>query len=63
MEAGSAGFTIATNKMRVEQVRKGIRVFKLVMGFITGISVLVGGIGVMNVLLIAITEADKGNWH
>ncbi len=57
--SGSEGFAIATNKMRVEQVRKGIRVFKLVMGFITGISVLVGGIGVMNVLLIAITERTR----
>ncbi len=59
VETGSAGFSIATNKMRVEQVQKGIRVFKLVMGFITGISVLVGGIGVMNVLLIAITERTR----
>ncbi|MEM8487883.1 MAG: ABC transporter permease [Bacteroidota bacterium] len=59
VDAGSAGFSIATNQMRVEQVRQGIRVFKLVMGFITGISVLVGGIGVMNVLLIAITERTR----
>lgn len=56
---GSEAFNVITNQARVAQVQKGIRVFKIVMGLITGISVLVGGIGVMNVLLIAITERTK----
>jgi putative ABC transport system permease protein len=52
-------FTISTNRARVEQFSQGILLFKLIMGAITGISVLVGGIGVMNVLLISVTERTK----
>ncbi|GAB5408211.1 MAG: ABC transporter permease [Balneolaceae bacterium] len=58
-EEGEAGFSLISNKMRVEQFSKGILLFKLIMGAITGISVLVGGIGVMNVLLISVTERTK----
>lgn len=58
-KAGSEAFNVITNKARVEQVQKGVRLFKLVMGLITGIAVLVGGIGVMNVLLISITERTR----
>ena len=51
-----ADFAVITNEQRVSQVAKGFLVFRLVMGLIAGISVLVGGIGVMNVLLISVTE-------
>lgn len=53
------GFNVQTNEGRVEQARQGIFMFKLVMGLITGISVVVGGIGVMNVLLMSITERTR----
>lgn len=56
---GHAGFSIFTYQTRVAQMEQGIRVFKLIMGLITGIAVLVGGIGVMNVLLISISERTK----
>ncbi|AHM60108.1 Macrolide export ATP-binding/permease protein macB [Flammeovirgaceae bacterium 311] len=49
-------FTVITNEFRLEQMAQGFMIFKLVMGFITGIAVLVGGIGIMNVLLISVTE-------
>jgi putative ABC transport system permease protein len=49
-------FVIATNEMRVEQAAKGFKLFRIVMALIVGISVVVGGIGIMNVLLISITE-------
>ena len=49
-------FNIVTNEFRVEQANKGFLVFRLVMGLVVGISVIVGGIGVMNVLLISVTE-------
>jgi putative ABC transport system permease protein len=49
-------FVVATNEMRVKQVAQGFLLFRIVMGLIVGISVIVGGIGVMNVLLISVTE-------
>lgn len=51
-----ADFTIITNEQRVNQAAKGFLLFRLIMGLIVGISVLVGGIGVMNVLLISVNE-------
>ncbi len=48
--------TFSTSDTRLVQMEKGMLVAKLVMGLITGISVLVGGIGIMNVLLISINE-------
>jgi putative ABC transport system permease protein len=50
---------VETNERRVEQVTQGILVFKLFMGAITGISLLVGGIGIMNVLLAAVAERTR----
>lgn len=58
-EQGSAGFSILSDDYWVDQLKEGILLFKLIMGAITGISVLVGGIGVMNVLLISVTERTK----
>lgn len=49
-------FIIQTNDFRIDQTTKAFLVFRIVMGLIVGISVIVGGIGVMNVLLISVTE-------
>lgn len=49
-------FSIFTNEMRVKQAAQGFLLFRIIMGLIVGISVLVGGIGVMNVLLISVNE-------
>jgi putative ABC transport system permease protein len=49
-------FTIQTNDFRIEQAAQGFLLFKVIMGLIVGISVIVGGVGVMNVLLISVTE-------
>jgi putative ABC transport system permease protein len=40
-------------------VQQAIMVFKLLMGAITGISLLVGGIGIMNVLLASVVERTR----
>ncbi len=45
-----------TNDYRIQQATKGFLLFRVIMGLIVGISVVVGGIGVMNVLLISVTE-------
>lgn len=49
-------FSIQTNDLRIDQATKAFLIFRVVMGLIVGISVIVGGIGVMNVLLISVTE-------
>lgn len=49
-------FTLITNDFRVNQAAQAFLLFKIVMGMIVGISVIVGGVGVMNVLLISVTE-------
>ncbi len=53
------GVDIGSSTARAAQARQGVLVFKLAMGSITGISILVGGIGIMNVLLAAVTERTR----
>jgi putative ABC transport system permease protein len=57
---GSAGeFEVATDKARSKEMARGILIFKVFMGAIAGISLLVGGIGIMNVLLASVTERTR----
>jgi putative ABC transport system permease protein len=51
--------TVMNRASRVAQVQQGMLLFKLFMGAITGISLIVGGIGVMNVLLSAVAERTR----
>jgi putative ABC transport system permease protein len=51
--------SVANRAERVAQVQQGMLLFKLFMGAITGISLIVGGIGVMNVLLAAVAERTR----
>jgi putative ABC transport system permease protein len=52
-------FSVVTNAWRVAQTRRAVLLFKLVMGTITGIAIIVGGIGVMNVLLVSIAQRTR----
>jgi putative ABC transport system permease protein len=52
-------FVIASNRGRVAQAAQAMLVFKLVMGAIAGISLLVGGIGIMNILLASVFERTR----
>ncbi len=47
---------VMTNDLRLKQAEQGFLLFRIIMGLIVGISVVVGGIGVMNVLLISVTD-------
>jgi putative ABC transport system permease protein len=47
---------ILSQDSRVNQATQGFMLFRIIMGLIVGISVIVGGIGVMNVLLISVTQ-------
>ena len=48
-----------TSEARLAQVRDAFAIFKLFLGAITGISLVVGGIGIMNVLLASISERTR----
>jgi putative ABC transport system permease protein len=56
LQADPSDFVVLTNELRVKQAAQGFLLFRVIMGLIVGISVVVGGIGVMNVLLISVTE-------
>ena len=49
----------ATGLQRLRDVAQGILLFKLLMGAFTAIALLVGGIGIMNVLLASVLERTR----
>jgi putative ABC transport system permease protein len=49
----------ATGEERLQQAAQGILLFKILMGSFTAISLLVGGIGIMNVLLASVAERTR----
>jgi putative ABC transport system permease protein len=56
ISGNASAFEIALNQSRVAQAAQGLLLFKLVMGAIAGISLIVGGIGIMNILLASVYE-------
>jgi putative ABC transport system permease protein len=44
---------------RLAQVNNALLIFKLVMGALAGVSLVVGGVGIMNVLLASVTERTR----
>lgn len=52
-------FVVASSHQRVTQATQAMLVFKLALGSIAGISLLVGGIGIMNILLASVTERTR----
>lgn len=53
------GFEVQTLDTIVESVNKVVNILTLVIGSIAGISLLVGGIGVMNIMLVSVTERTR----
>jgi putative ABC transport system permease protein len=58
-ERGGGAEVRAHQGGRLAQVQQGIIIFKLAMGAFAGIALLVGGIGIMNVLLASVTERTR----
>ncbi|MGH9336335.1 MAG: ABC transporter permease, partial [Vicinamibacteria bacterium] len=53
---GADDYRIIVPEALLEQSRKTKRLFNIVMGAIAGISLLVGGIGIMNIMLASVLE-------
>ncbi len=49
----------AVGQQRMQEVERGILVFKMLMGAFTAIALIVGGIGIMNVLLASVVERTR----
>ncbi len=58
-ESWNSVISLSTNEMRVAQVAQGMMLFKILMGALTGVSLLVGGVGIMNVLLASVAERTR----
>lgn len=56
---GVADYKIVLPEQLLEQKQKTQRIFNIVMGAIAGISLLVGGIGIMNIMLANILERTR----
>ena len=51
--------SVVTSLARLEQLRAAMIVFKLILGAFAGISLVVGGVGIMNVLLASVAERTR----
>jgi putative ABC transport system permease protein len=59
LHGGEKDYEIIVPEALLEQSRKTQRIFSIVMGSIAGISLLVGGIGIMNIMLASVLERTR----
>jgi putative ABC transport system permease protein len=59
LHGGEADFTVVVPEQLLEQSSRTRRIFNVVMGGIAGISLLVGGIGIMNIMLASVLERTR----
>jgi putative ABC transport system permease protein len=59
LHGGAADFDVVVPEALLEQSRRTQRLFSAVMGCIAGISLLVGGIGIMNIMLATVLERTR----
>jgi len=57
--AGAADFSLVVPQQLYQQNQKTQRIFSIVMGSIAGVSLLVGGIGIMNIMLANVLERRR----
>jgi putative ABC transport system permease protein len=59
LHAGADDYEIVVPEALLAQQQQTQRIFNIVMGSITGISLLVGGIGIMNIMLASVLERTR----
>ena len=60
IQAGAADdFTITSQQDTIDALNQATGVFVIFLGAIAGISLLVGGIGIMNIMLVSVTERTR----
>jgi putative ABC transport system permease protein len=59
LHGGKTDYTLMVPEALLEQSRRTQRLFNIVMGCIAGISLLVGGIGIMNIMLATVLERTR----
>jgi putative ABC transport system permease protein len=59
LHGGEDDYELIVPEALLEQSRKTQRMFNLIMGSIAGISLLVGGIGIMNIMLASVLERTR----
>jgi putative ABC transport system permease protein len=59
LHGGADDYDIVIPEALLEQRRQTQRIFNIVMGSIAGISLLVGGIGIMNIMLASVMERTR----
>ena len=59
LHGGADDYEIVVPEALLEQSRQTQRLFNIVMGSIAGISLLVGGIGIMNIMLASVLERTR----
>jgi len=56
---GDDDFTISSQQETIDTLKESAQVWVLFLGAIAGISLLVGGIGIMNIMLVSVTERTR----
>jgi putative ABC transport system permease protein len=59
LHGGASDYALVVPEALLEQSRRTQRLFDIVMGCIAGISLLVGGIGIMNIMLATVMERTR----
>ncbi|MDE2127437.1 MAG: ABC transporter permease [Armatimonadetes bacterium] len=53
------GFTVDSMDNILDSIRRVIAIFTMLLGSIAGLALLVGGIGIMNIMLVSVTERTR----
>ena len=56
---GEDDFTVTSQRQAIEALAEATNAFVIFLGSIAGISLLVGGIGIMNIMLVSVTERTR----